>query len=107
MFIYWRSGRQGSARQISFAYSAIVRSLENCRKQQCSERFARPRFLVGIQLSQPRVRVAVALQVRQVQVVITGGASVSSIGANTPGSCWLNWLPEMRSSAARVSGSFS
>src|SRR6185369_13857930 len=45
----------------------------------------RPRLLVGIQFAQPRVRFAVALQVRQVEVVVAMAEKCIDDGREHPG----------------------
>ena len=60
-----------STSQMLFAYSAMVRSLENLPDAAMFRIALRDqRFLVGVKLAQPRVRFAVALEVGQVQVVV-------------------------------------
>ena len=70
-------------------------------------RFARPALLVLVEFCQARVRLAVTLQVGQVQVVVAIGQQRIEDGLEHTRLVRLKWLLAMRSSAARVSGSLS
>ena len=98
-----------SRSRCSAAYSAMVRSLENLPGAgDVQDRLARPAVRVGVQLDQPLVGLEVGPSGRP--GACSGRRCVSSVsrsGAKMPGSSRLKWSAKIRSSAARVSGSFS
>ncbi len=78
---------QGAASQMSAAYSAIVRSLENLPEQATLRIALRAQASASaIQLADPLLGLGVRRQVGQVHVVVASVSSVSRIGAKMPGS---------------------
>src|SRR5215470_1254516 len=68
---------QGFAFQISAAYCAIVRSLENfAGPGHVQNRFAHPCMFVGVQLGQPVIRLEVGSEVREMHVMIAPPSAV-------------------------------
>ena len=99
---------QGFACQISAAYSAIVRSLENLPELATFRIALRAQPVrVGVELDQPPVRLEVGGEVGQVHVVVAVGQQGVAERIEDPGSCGLKWSEKIRSRAARVSGSLS
>ena len=73
--------------QMSEAYSAIVRSLENFPEPATfSYRLCRPSIRVGVQVGQSAVCVQIGVQIRQVHVEVAAVRSTSRSGLKTPGS---------------------
>ena len=92
----------GLASQISAAYSAIVRSLENLPERgDVQDRLARPRRPGrAYSCAQPSVGFQVRPQVGQVHVMVAAAsAAPSRSGSKTPGSLRLKWSEKIRSSA--------